>query len=480
MRITGSPAEEKGARREPARGTRALRKETPRTMTTWTRRHCDDRPRRRRGGPRGSRPERRGRPRPAQARGPLREGQLLHRVPRRRREGPAGGPRPPGRGRLHVVPPAPRPGRARCGSRRTSRRCASTATTRRRLGLEAGAPAPGGRELLHLPRPPRLRPPGHPARAPSVSCAPAATREAASRAASSTPRGRRLPDLPPAPRGRGTGPPEPAEGGAVRHLSRRLRRVRAPPTGASRWRGPTARPAIRPTPRPARSLLKASVHPVLECGSCHEETRPMAAPADGAAVCLSCHEAPGGRGREPAPAGRRGGVPDVPRSAHHRQRPAAGERRRRTLCTQCHDDVAEALAGEYPHTMAAECTSCHQGHRSDHPSPARRRQPLAVRRPATRTLPRAGPRSSTCLPPASAPTATSPTAPGRQAMLTETQGDLCGSCHAEIGAALRTARAPRPGGGGGVRVVPRAPRRGREAPQGLGAGAVRHAVTTGC
>jgi len=182
----------------------------------------------------------------------------------------------------------------------------------------------------------------------------------------------------------------------------------------------------------SEGLLRASVHPVLECDTCHEDTRPLVAPPAGAAVCLDCHETPtGGTGSLHPPAAE--GDCLTCHDPHTTDTPPLLVSRQAQLCSECHDGVLSALKGEFPHAAAQECTSCHKGHQSDQPKllVADRRalclechvDPMeqgadVVHVPATDDC-------TECH---------EPHGSGRRAMLTEVQGELCGACHGEIGA----------------------------------------------
>ena len=50
-------------------------------------------------------------------------------------------------------------------------------------------------------------------------------------------------------------------------------------------------------------LLRASVHPALDCLDCHDSGRPAEAPDGAAELCVTCHEQPEGGRRKLAHAG---------------------------------------------------------------------------------------------------------------------------------------------------------------------------------
>ncbi len=116
-------------------------------------------------------------------------------------------------------------------------------------------------------------------------------------------------------------------------------------------------------------LLRASLHPDLDCATCHETAADTAtaAPAGGAAICLDCHDLPSfsweGSVHPPAAEGACLDCHD-PHTSDHAPLLLAAEQE---LCGSCHGEVAEAVAGDHAHEIAADCACCHAGHESGFP-----------------------------------------------------------------------------------------------------------------
>ena len=433
------------------------------------------------GGARRPGPGRGRRPRPAEEGGALREGRLLRRVPRRRGQGAEGARTPPWPRGTAPRATSPTAWWARCGSRRTSRSCASTATTAPTLGLEAAHRHPevencsrchdphGSDHAAILKSPERELCTschsgggfaGRVVHAPvGESCLTCHRPHGAAEPALLASRAR--PCAPPATTAR-TGSPR--------------------ATGGSRWPARSARPATRPTPRPARSCCGPRSTPSSSAAAATTRAAPIAAPGRRSRRVPRLPRDARGRQGKPAPAGGRGGVPDLPRPPHHRPRPAAGRAPRRRCASSATTTSAKALAGEPPpRTPPRSARAATRGTARSRPTLLK-----ADSRALCVELPR-GPgeeagrrRSSTRRPPTTASTATQPHGTGRKALLTAPQGDLCASLPRRHRGPLGPAGAPRPGGPGRRAPPATSPTPGAAKLLRARAGRCAPAATTAC
>ncbi len=192
-------------------------------------------------------------------------------------------------------------------------------------------------------------------------------------------------------------------------------------------------------------LLRASLHPDLDCAGCHEseaagEAAAVAAPSGGSAICLDCHDLPSfswqGSVHPPAADGACLDCHDAHTSDHSPLLLAAEQ----DLCGGCHGEVTAAAAGENAHEVAADCASCHAGHQSEYPSLlASDAQNVCLEchdDPSTVGDVVGGqgdivhrPAATNCL------ACHQPHGTGRPAMLRAGQGELCTTCHIDVGAA---------------------------------------------
>ncbi len=128
-------------------------------------------------------------------------------------------------------------------------------------------------------------------------------------------------------------------------------------------------------------LLKASVHPELDCATCHEDGQGTA-PPDGAAICLNCHDMPekpaNGSIHPPATAGNCLDCHD-PHTSDHEPLLAASQEE---ICGACHEGIISRATGFNAHPVALECSTCHSGHSS-----SQNRLLQAEARAAVRLLP---------------------------------------------------------------------------------------------
>ncbi len=201
-------------------------------------------------------------------------------------------------------------------------------------------------------------------------------------------------------------------------------------------------------------LLRASVHADLDCASCHQTGAGEAvkAPDGGSSICLDCHDLPSftweGSVHPPAVEGACLDCHD-PHTSDHAPLLLAAEQE---LCGSCHDAVAEAVAGDHGHEIAADCSSCHAGHESEFPNLlASDAQTVCLDchdDPSASgddsVLPEGG-KWKTHLPAAANCLACHDShGTGRPAMLVAGEGELCTTCHLDVAAdaALAVVHAP--------------------------------------
>ena len=180
----------------------------------------------------------------------------------------------------------------------------------------------------------------------------------------------------------------------------------------------------------SEGLLLASVHPDLDCTSCHRDDSELANLPD-AKICLDCHDPPTGSATSThGPAA--GGLCLDCHQPHTSATAPLLANSELLLCTSCHTEAEQFRSGSHPHAAMEQCTNCHSGHESNHPALLRTTERQLCLDchgdPAGDVEVSHSPLEESCT------LCHAPHGSGREGLLVARQDDLCGDCHGGIGA----------------------------------------------